>query len=88
LGKQLGIFSFSWLAIKLNIAAKPEGVNWGKIYAAAILCGIGFTMSLFIANLAFTNPDLLDVSKISILAGSLISGSFGFILLKNQLKSE
>lgn len=88
LGKQLGIFVFSWIAIKLKIAAKPEGVNWSKIYAAAILCGIGFTMSLFIANLAFTDFVLLDISKIGILSASLLSGVLGFVILKRALKSS
>ncbi len=86
LGKQFGIFIFTWLAIKLGVASKPDGTSWSKIYAAAILCGIGFTMSLFIANLAFSDAALLDVSKIGILAASLISGVIGFIALKNSLK--
>ena len=86
IGKQLGIFSCSWIAIKMGIAEKPEGVGWGKIYSAAILAGIGFTMSLFIANLAFGEGELLNVSKVGILAGSLISGIIGFIMLKSSLK--
>jgi NhaA family Na+:H+ antiporter len=86
LGKQLGIFSFSWIAIKLGIAEKPEGVSWKKIYAAGILAGIGFTMSLFIANLAFGESELLNISKVGILTGSLISGIIGFIILKSSLK--
>jgi len=88
LGKQSGIFICSWLAIKLKIAAKPEGVSWSKIYAAGILAGIGFTMSLFIANLAFTEQSLLDISKVGILSASLISGIIGFIVLKRTLKSS
>ena len=88
LGKQFGIFIFSWIAIKLKIAAKPEGVSWNKIYAAGILAGIGFTMSLFIANLAFTEQAvLLDISKVGILSASLISGIVGFIVLKKALNS-
>jgi NhaA family Na+:H+ antiporter len=85
LGKQIGIFSFSYLAVKLKIASEPEGVSWKKIYAASVLAGIGFTMSLFIANLAFTSPDLLNISKVGILTGSLLSGIVGFIILKSAL---
>ncbi|RPI72651.1 MAG: Na+/H+ antiporter NhaA, partial [Ignavibacteriales bacterium] len=88
LGKQTGIFLFAWLAIKLNIAAKPAGVNWTKIYAAGILAGIGFTMSLFIANLAFQEPALLDISKVGILTASVISGITGFTILKKSLKNN
>ncbi len=87
-GKQIGIFSFSFIAIKLGLAAKPQGVSWTKIYAAAILAGIGFTMSLFIANLAFNSAELLDIAKVGILTGSLISGIIGFFILKSALKPE
>jgi NhaA family Na+:H+ antiporter len=86
-GKQIGIFSFSYLAIKLGIATKPKGVCWKNIYGAAILAGIGFTMSLFIANLAFSSKELLNIAKVGILAGSLISGIVGFIFLKSTLNS-
>jgi len=86
LGKQLGIFSFSWLAIKFGIASKPEGVSWKKIYSAGIIAGIGFTMSLFIANLAFGENELLNISKVGILCGSLISGIVGFFILKSSLR--
>jgi NhaA family Na+:H+ antiporter len=85
LGKQLGIFAFSYFAIKLGFASKPEGVSWKKIYAASILAGIGFTMSLFIANLALGTEELLNISKVGILTGSLISGIVGFIILKISL---
>lgn len=86
-GKQIGIFIFSWIAIKLKIAIKPKDVGWAKIYAAGILAGIGFTMSLFIANLAFSEASLLDTSKVGILSASLISGVIGFFVLKRSLKS-
>ncbi|HRI48030.1 MAG TPA: Na+/H+ antiporter NhaA [Ignavibacteriaceae bacterium] len=84
-GKQLGIFAFSWIAIKLQLAAKPEGVSWKKIYAASILAGIGFTMSLFIANLALGTEEMLNYAKVGILSASLISGIFGFVILKISL---
>lgn len=88
LGKQIGIFSFSYLAVKLKLASEPDGVSWKKIYAAAILAGIGFTMSLFIANLAFNSEELLNISKVGILTGSLISGIIGFVILKSALNKK
>jgi len=88
LGKQFGIFSFSYIAIKIGLASKPQGVSWKKIYGAAILSGIGFTMSLFIANLAFNNQEFLDIAKVGILSSSLISGIIGFIFLKSALKEN
>jgi NhaA family Na+:H+ antiporter len=84
IGKQFGIFAFSFIAVKLKLASLPEGVNWKNLYGAGILAGIGFTMSLFIAGLAFNNPELLDLSKIGILTGSLLSGIFGFVFLKTS----
>jgi len=87
-GKQIGIFGFSYLAVKLKLASEPEGVSWKKIYAASVLAGIGFTMSLFIANLAFNSPELLNISKVGILAGSLLSGIVGFIILKSALSKK
>jgi NhaA family Na+:H+ antiporter len=88
IGKQIGIFGFSYLAVKLKLASEPEGVSWKKIYAASVLAGIGFTMSLFIANLAFNSPELLNISKVGILAGSLLSGIVGFIILKSALSKK
>jgi NhaA family Na+:H+ antiporter len=84
LGKQIGIFAFSFIAVKLKLASLPEGVNWKNLYGAGVLAGIGFTMSLFIAGLAFNNPALLDLSKIGILTGSLLSGVVGFLFLKTS----
>jgi NhaA family Na+:H+ antiporter len=86
IGKQMGIFAFSFLAVKLKFATLPEGVNWKNLYGAAILAGIGFTMSLFIASLAFTDPELMDLAKIGILSGSLLSGIAGFMFLKTSSK--
>ena len=82
IGKQFGIFAFSFLAVKLKLASLPEGVNWKNLYGAGMLAGIGFTMSLFIAGLAFADPALLDLSKIGVLTGSLLSGIVGFVYLK------
>jgi len=85
LGKQLGIFAFAWLAVKVKLASLPEAVNWRKIYGAGSLAGIGFTMSLFIAGLAFTDDSILNLSKIGILTASLIAGVVGYLILKASL---
>ncbi|GMU95239.1 Na+/H+ antiporter NhaA [Ignavibacterium album] len=85
-GKQLGIFGFSFIAIRLGLASKPEGVNYTKMYGAGILAGIGFTMSLFIANLAFPSEELLNIAKVGVLTASLISGIVGSIVVKAGLR--
>ena len=82
LGKQIGITTFAALAVRLNLADLPQGVTWRHIYGAAWLGGIGFTMSLFIAALAFTDPILLGVSKVGILAASLVAGVGGMLVLR------
>jgi NhaA family Na+:H+ antiporter len=83
LGKQVGVLAFAWLSVKLRLAALPESVSWRQLYGVSVLCGIGFTMSLFIANLAFVaDPATLDVAKTATLAGSLVSGVVGFLLLR------
>ncbi|HKI77486.1 MAG TPA: Na+/H+ antiporter NhaA [Ignavibacteriaceae bacterium] len=87
-GKQIGIFLFTWLAVKFKIASAPAGVTWKQIYAAGILAGIGFTMSLFIANLAFSSEELLDISKVGILVASLLSGVIGYFVLKASLNKN
>lgn len=87
-GKQIGIFGFSYLAVKLKLSSLPESVNWKNLYGAGILAGIGFTMSLFIAGLAFDNPALLDLSKIGVLTGSLLSGIIGFLFLKSSKSND
>jgi NhaA family Na+:H+ antiporter len=87
-GKQFGIFSLCWLGIKLGIARLPEKVSWGGLYGAGILCGVGFTMSLFIGSLAFeeTGVNLLFNDRLGIILGSLLSGIAGYILLRSTLK--
>jgi Na+:H+ antiporter, NhaA family len=82
IGKQIGVFAAVWLAVRLGVAAKPRGATWLQIYAVAILCGIGFTMSLFIGDLAFTDPLLVEEAKIGTLAGSIIAALTGFLLLR------
>jgi len=81
LGKQLGILGASWLAVKLGIADLPRGVSWRQIHAASILAGIGFTMSLFVAGLAFPDPATVEVAKVGILSASVIAGLAGGFLL-------
>ena len=80
-GKQVGIVAFAWLAARMGIAALPRGVAWRQVWGVSLLCGIGFTMSLFIASLAFPDPALLERAKVGILAGSLISGVAGAAVL-------
>jgi len=82
LGKPVGITLFSWISVKTGLAAKPEDVRWLQLVGASVLCGIGFTMSLFIANLAFGLSPTLDLSKIGTLSASLLSGIFGSLILR------
>ena len=82
LGKQIGVFLFSIISIKLKIAKMPNNSNWLSFYGVGILTGIGFTMSLFIGNLAFVeNTQYISGVKIGVLAGSLLSTLFGYFLL-------
>ena len=81
-GKQIGVFVLSYLAVKFKIADKPTNSTWPAFYAVSILTGIGFTMSLFVGNLAFANDmQYIDGVKIGVLAGSLLSTIFGYVLL-------
>jgi len=81
-GKQIGVFVFSYLSVKFNYAEKPNNSNWLAFYAVSILTGIGFTMSLFVGNLAFAeSTQYLDGVKIGVLAGSLLSTLCGYFLL-------
>ena len=90
LGKQLGVFGFAWLAIKLGLAQLPKGVTFVQVYAVAVLCGIGFTMSLFIASLAFEHArhSFVVDERIGILAGSLISALTGYLILRASLRDS
>ena len=89
-GKQIGIFGLCWLSIKLKIANLPTGTSWLSLYGTAILCGIGFTMSLFIGSLAFeeTGVNLLFDDRLGIILGSLFSGVVGYIVLRLSLNSK
>jgi len=83
-GKQIGVFGFSWLALALGWARLPQGVTRAQIYGISVLCGIGFTMSLFIASLAFDTGDAVPIAtdRLGVLVGSLVSAAVGYLLLR------
>ncbi len=81
-GKPIGIFLFTWLSVKLKLADKPPGTSWGKLFGVGILGGIGFTMSIFVTILAFTDKTLINDSKFAILISSLLAGILGYFWLK------
>ncbi len=89
LGKQIGIFGLCWMFIKFKWASLPSGMSWSGLYGASALCGIGFTMSLFIGSLAFADIDTYGVfdERLGIMAGSLLSGVLGYIVLRYSLPS-
>mgnify|MGYP000577485927 CR=1 FL=1 len=82
IGKQIGVFSLAWLAVKLGLAKLPTGANWRQVYGIACLTGIGFTMSLFIGTLAFEGDETLNAVRLGVLMGSLASGVLGFAILR------
>ncbi len=87
IGKQLGVFIFSYLSIKLGFAQMPNNSNWFTLYGVGILTGIGFTMSLFVGNLAFIdNTQYIDGVKLGVLSGSLLSTLFGYFLILSTSK--
>jgi NhaA family Na+:H+ antiporter len=82
-GKQLGIFAAVWLSVRFGIASNLRGATWLQVYAVAALCGIGFTMSLFIGALAFPeNPELIEEAKLGVLMGSFASALLGYVILR------
>lgn len=81
-GKQVGVFGGAWLAVGAGWGRKPEGGTWTQLYGVAVLCGIGFTMSLFIGLLAFASDEFHDATKIGVLAGSLVSAIVGWVFLR------
>ncbi len=87
-GKQIGITLGSWLAVRLRIGSLPEGVTWAQVYATSWLAGIGFTMSLFVANLGLGDGESLQSAKIGILGGSLIAGVVGYVLLRVSTRRD
>ena len=87
-GKQIGVMLFSYVSVKFKIAQMPDRSNWLSLYGVSILTGIGFTMSLFVGNLAFVeNTEYIDGVKIGVLAGSLLSTLFGYFLLLMTTKN-
>lgn len=82
LGKQIGVFGITWLLVTLGLARKPHGATWLHIYGVAALAGIGFTMSLFIGGLSFTDPAHMNAVRIGVLSGSIISALIGFAALR------
>ncbi len=89
-GKQLGVFIFCWLGVRLGVARLPSDLRWTHIYGTALLCGVGFTMSLFIGSLAFeeTGVNLLFDERLGILVGSILSGICGYLILRMTLAAE
>jgi NhaA family Na+:H+ antiporter len=86
-GKQLGVFIFCWLGVRLGVARLPSDIRWMHVYGMALLCGVGFTMSFFIASLAFeeTGVNLLFDERLGIIGGSIISGICGYFVLRMTL---
>ena len=82
-GKQLGVFGFSFIAIKLGLAKLPDGSGWWQLYGVSLLTGIGFTMSLFITSLAFVDDSIFQFTdKLGILLASLMAGVMGYLVLR------
>ncbi|NRD68995.1 Na+/H+ antiporter NhaA [Psychrobacter okhotskensis] len=88
IGKQLGIMAMCWLIFKLGISTMPKGMNYKQIYGASLLCGVGFTMSLFIGGLAFGGATPLFDDRLGIIMGSIVSGIAGYMMLKATLKED
>lgn len=88
IGKQVGIFGFAYLAVKVGLAKLPEGIGWRQLHGVSLLAAIGFTMSLFIGGLAFADPAQVEAVKLGVLSGSLIAAIAGFVLLRTALPRE
>ena len=89
IGKPVGVFGFSYISVKLGLAKLPDGINFKQIFAVAILCGIGFTMSMFLASLAFdadAGESVNTLSRLGILLGSTVSATLGYLFLKQTTK--
>lgn len=82
LGKQLGVFGITFAMVKLGLARMPSGANWAQIYGISCLAGIGFTMSLFIGSLSFTDQALMNEVRMGVLCGSILSGIMGYVALR------
>ena len=93
LGKFIGVFSFSWLAIKLKIVSLPANTTWKAFASVCVICGIGFTVSMFIADLSYSGlgaqgATLLNEAKLGVLVGSVVAAVLGVILLGRTLPAE
>jgi len=88
LGKQAGVFGFTWLGVKLGWAERPQGTSWSQLYGVALLAGIGFTMSLFIGALAFSDAQHAVSLRVGVLAGSIVSGAAGYLALRLATRPE
>ncbi len=89
-GKQIGVFGFSWFAVKTKLARLPNGVNWHWLYGVSLLCGIGFTMSLFIGTLAFNEQgtEYAVLVRMGVLVGSFVSGLIGYMILLHKSRNS
>ena len=88
IGKQTGIFFTIFAAVKSGLCPMPKNTNWYQIYALSALCGIGFTMSLFIGTLAFSNPEYAAPVRLGVLTGSVISAVCGYLLIRLTCKNK
>ena len=93
IGKFLGVFGFSWIAVRMNIVKLPAGATWKAFVSVCVVCGIGFTVSMFIADLSYAGLGadgiaLLNQSKLGVLCGSVISAVLGCVLLNKTLPTE
>ncbi|MDX1420166.1 MAG: Na+/H+ antiporter NhaA [Rubricoccaceae bacterium] len=84
-GKPLGVFGLAWLSVRLGLAQQPSDVTWSQLFGVSLLTGIGFTMSIFIANLAYDSAALLDSAKLGILLASFVAGVVGYVLLRRSV---
>jgi len=85
IGKQAGVMGFAWLSVRFGICTFPNGTSWLHLYGVGLLAGIGFTMSLFIGTLAFTDLEITNAVRLGVLSGSCLSGIVGFIVLRRVL---
>ncbi len=88
IGKQIGVLGFSWLAIRTGFAELPAGVSWKHVWGVSCLGGVGFTMSLFVSSLAFSEAAIVGQAKLGVLAASLVAGAIGFIILQRVLPKK
>jgi NhaA family Na+:H+ antiporter len=81
-GKQVGVFGFTWLAVRFRLATLPTGLSWRQVYGVSLLAGVGFTMSLFIGSLAFAEPEQQNAVRLGVLVGSALSATAGYLMLR------